>query len=1020
MVYLKKRTVCSLVVLTLLLVCFAANAQFKAWAPEDGVMVRQGNHFTWTGGGAATDDSGSWLAAWSDGKEGAQNVYVQLYNSANEQQWTEGGIQLTDLPTPQQQPMIRYAGDGEWLVAWEEYRNNGNASLINFALQRLSSEGEALWQENGVLLNPDGVSWTFLNTFLPMPDQATLVVWESVTGNYIEKFDHDGNPCWDEPLAVTEYREAINAIVNDDGTFMIATGTPVEIQLYDGNGEAQWNDGQPIALCPEEEMNSTDMELVKDDQNGYCLVWLCEERDGIFGQYISAEGEPLWEECVQLSAPCNYISNDDFFRLCHLHDGVCALAWPQANDDGYNLQMRLFDYSSDQEEQDDICQFRVFPDENMVFYCVRLFPDGEDGFILATSNSYGKYSGSAILAMRFSDQGVSLWNDGSPVQFEIDGLPCPYAFDLFELDDYVRLFWPGVYSSGDGIGVQFQQLELASGESVFEQPYPLVSGIMNNGRLSQVLKSQDDVLIGWVDFRDSSDVYFQKLDIQTGETLFEDHGVPLAISYEGVAWGMNNFQALGTEDGGFALLTLRRDGGYGDPYEVFIQTYDSELEPVWDSPTCLTTSEQTFFRSKTQNKYQFLRGSNGCYYVSWVRRGNGVVACNRISQTGELLWGEDGSSLTAESYVLKGAVLLDNNNYGVLFQNRDLVYLTLLDEEGEAIWETPRAQVTDGMMPRSYAPVVRQLGDDILVLWLTEDRMCLYGQLVDAADGSILWDTNGREIISCMNALPVFIDETVVINEDNTFWIAWLDRQDEERYRSPRYQKFNAQGEPLYDVEHGILLPTAYNDVVKEYNTLYTVPDGNNGFFVFYQILSDCDYSNLGFSHINADGDLFDPYYEEGGLILTDAMFVQEELFAIPDGEGGALVSWTDYRGMNIEDEGDDVYAMRIYEYPYGANEPRENLHPVSWELHGAYPNPFNPSTTLSFTAPRTSEVTLSVYDVLGRKVATLVDGVVQAGRQQVIWQGHSDQGMPVASGTYFVRLESDGVNLTSKMVLLK
>jgi len=93
---------------------------------------------------------------------------------------------------------------------------------------------------------------------------------------------------------------------------------------------------------------------------------------------------------------------------------------------------------------------------------------------------------------------------------------------------------------------------------------------------------------------------------------------------------------------------------------------------------------------------------------------------------------------------------------------------------------------------------------------------------------------------------------------------------------------------------------------------------------------------------------------------------------------------------------------------------------PSALALGDCYPNPFNPLTRIAFTVPRASDVDLAVYDVSGRRVATLVHGPVAAGRHEVVWQGRDDHGGVAASGVYFSRLSCDGALLTRKMLLLK
>jgi len=93
---------------------------------------------------------------------------------------------------------------------------------------------------------------------------------------------------------------------------------------------------------------------------------------------------------------------------------------------------------------------------------------------------------------------------------------------------------------------------------------------------------------------------------------------------------------------------------------------------------------------------------------------------------------------------------------------------------------------------------------------------------------------------------------------------------------------------------------------------------------------------------------------------------------------------------------------------------------PTAFALGNAYPNPFNPTTTIAYAVPRSGHVTLRIFDVAGRLVRTLVEGDATAGHHTVVWNGRDHGDRQVASGTYYYRLSADGFNDTRKMVLVK
>lgn len=94
---------------------------------------------------------------------------------------------------------------------------------------------------------------------------------------------------------------------------------------------------------------------------------------------------------------------------------------------------------------------------------------------------------------------------------------------------------------------------------------------------------------------------------------------------------------------------------------------------------------------------------------------------------------------------------------------------------------------------------------------------------------------------------------------------------------------------------------------------------------------------------------------------------------------------------------------------------------PGQLRLRQNYPNPFNPTTAIEYDLPRQETVTLTIYDILGRKVKTLLENRPQhAGRHWIIWDGKDDGGRAVSSGIYFYRLTAGPFSESRKMMLVK
>jgi hypothetical protein len=158
-------------------------------------------------------------------------------------------------------------------------------------------------------------------------------------------------------------------------------------------------------------------------------------------------------------------------------------------------------------------------------------------------------------------------------------------------------------------------------------------------------------------------------------------------------------------------------------------------------------------------------------------------------------------------------------------------------------------------------------------------------------------------------------------------------------------------------------------------------------------------------------------HYDESELNgISEAVL---EMYALdaggtPEGLGGTI----DASGNMVTVSGiDGLETLTLGPSTLVAVEPGE-LSQIT-RLLGAYPNPFSPSTTISFELSRTMPVTVEVFDVTGRKVRTLRDGVLGAARHAVTWTGVNDAGQRVTPGVYFCRLVAGNVVQTTKMSLL-
>ena len=96
------------------------------------------------------------------------------------------------------------------------------------------------------------------------------------------------------------------------------------------------------------------------------------------------------------------------------------------------------------------------------------------------------------------------------------------------------------------------------------------------------------------------------------------------------------------------------------------------------------------------------------------------------------------------------------------------------------------------------------------------------------------------------------------------------------------------------------------------------------------------------------------------------------------------------------------------------------NQLPHAFNLYNNYPNPFNPVTTLRYDLPEDALVNITIYDIMGRIVRTLINSQQNAGFKSIQWNANNDAGSPLSAGLYLYKVETDNFVQTRKMILLK
>jgi len=194
----------------------------------------------------------------------------------------------------------------------------------------------------------------------------------------------------------------------------------------------------------------------------------------------------------------------------------------------------------------------------------------------------------------------------------------------------------------------------------------------------------------------------------------------------------------------------------------------------------------------------------------------------------------------------------------------------------------------------------------------------------------------------------------------------------------------------------------------------------------FFEAPAGEDYSQPGSLEIGADGSpkaFTVSHLNPGGFVhlhATEGFTNDEVAFDVVSTAGMAPGVYVDSLIVEVVDVTNSPLLRTIF-----LNTQGDSVITGGYGSEGGlglsnYPNPFNLSTELMYTLPVDAEVTLKIYNILGREVITLVEGIKTAGDHRIRWNGTDESGREVTSGIYLYRLQADATSMTRKMILLK
>lgn len=1014
------------------------QAEPPLWWGEDGVYIRQGHHIEWSRASYRAED-GRILIAWSDTRTGDRDIYGQLLAPDGTQLWESTGLPLVTGPNYRQEDPDIIAVDGGWIVGWADFRAD---SLGDVRAQKFNDAGEAQWPDDnytGVLID-EFTSMVQEYSVRVVHDGAggAILAWEDNRNDaadiYAQHVTSAGVVDWAQPLAVTAVTGSQSGITSDtdgNGNMLCAWNDardPGNDDIYAAKitptGQLPW--GVNGARVCNIAGRQNQVKLCPDGHGGCYLAWR-DERGGadvnLYMQRLDGNGESYWANGGVVL--CNAPADQEQVRVAQSSNGStqdgCVAVWLDKRENGLIDEV--------------YCQ-KIAPDSSLMWGALGLKVCGDAG-----PSGTGNQRVSARLTSDLQGGAVIAWEDTRDVSDNV------LKADLYA----ARVNAGGSLIWGDGEG----------GVEVCIEEGPQFSPVLR-------VDDGDGVFVIWSDKRTGSQsLRYQNLNLTDGTETLQHCGVEVVAGLDGDAVNPRTIDMTIYRGRVGIVWEDNRHGIAGRALYYQVIDTSGAIEREMNGDLLVPDNEG---RPRYEQEWPEVcsDGNNG-FFASFVdnRAGDRRIRLTRVDRNGEIACSEAAELLYDCGYDQKNAYCAPDgeggcyvgwDGYNTAFQSD--IYVMRMDENCQpapgwtepvqlvntgdddemnglaatgdgccvAVWRSGSFEHFDVMAARvcgdgavAWTQVVVDADNEqknadiaadgnggVYIAWIDNRHLELdkdiYAQRI-SSDGQALWADNGIVVISKPESQEKPVLET---DSDNNLYVVWADFRsgiDNDIYG----QKITPEGNLLWpDSGKAICIQPGGQGMHDPF------ADWEGGLYVFWSDNRGL-FTDVYAMHYGSDGEPTDDYWEEenGGIINN---FYQHQNYpaAASDGNGGAIVAWEDARASGKEPLV-NIWAQRVNDLTVSVEEAKDAPLPLNYTLSQNFPNPFNPTTRLSFSIPRGDHVKITIYNALGRRVATLVDEFMTAGTYNVTF----DAGR-LASGAYFYKLETPSFSDVKRMTLLR
>lgn len=387
------------------------------------------------------------------------------------------------------------------------------------------------------------------------------------------------------------------------------------------------------------------------------------------------------------------------------------------------------------------------------------------------------------------------------------------------------------------------------------------------------------------------------------------------------------------------------------------------------------------------------------YLMVWSNLEGSNVYGQFISTSGNLVGSAFSITTGASIDGRGGSIAFDGTNYMVVSKIDKIHYGQLVSKSGSLVG--PAIKIS--LNPARDNDIAFD-GNNYLVAWCDDNNKDLYGQLISKS-GTLI----GSNFLIDGNQLPS--DNPVSIAFDGSRYLVCF--HDQAGIGSHKWNLFGTFISTSGMVQEKITVRDSTNSPVFPMLAF----DGTNYLITWAENFLDSNEQATKGMFFNTSGV---PVGNE--FILFDALNGKLPLLAPPFFEGNKYLVITTRVKLSLDGidgqisfTAGDVYGRFINSSTTGINDYKSTLTPDEYSLFQNYPNPFNPATTINYSIPKAGNVSISVYNSIGSKVASLVNGFKPAGSYSVQFNANN-----LASGIYMYKMDSGNYSSTKKLIIIK